>query len=373
MVKRRTAPSRSSFHTVGIDTTAMTIDNCTSMRSIESLSSNSSSLCSDDPAMRRTTPARRLGCKRHDTFQSQKRIINEAKEMNSDLRVTFSPTVSVVVCEVLSREDYTPEETKELFLTIGDMSQIKNDAKFVTKYFRVKEKCTVDALDEVYTNAICRSTSFATYEDFVRFLRNDDRELEKITEPMISWCRKAKVSGRGLERYCSQKQRSERQIFSAECRAAVVRLSKAGTVSDEDLSKFYHEYSRGNTIYARLMGHADEAAAACIFQSETVEISSTTRRSQRRLVRNESNRDLKETNLYRKEQLETSKMPVVMESNFLSREKDETPLVDLKRVELQRKGDNILSLDRRQIFAMQRQSSSAKLVVRLSNRSLETL
>jgi hypothetical protein len=372
MVKRQAVPSLSSFQSVGIDTSMVVVDKNTSMRSIESLSSNTSSLCSTDPAMRRTTSRQRSGCVCKEKLASEGRTIDESQEMNCDLRVTFSPIVSDVVCEVINREDFTDNDRHELFLTLDDMSKIKNDAKYVTKYYRIKENSTVESLDNVYTEAMCRSTYFATYDEFLNFIRNGDGEFEKIAQQLNPWCRTVKISGRGLERYCSQKQRRERQAFSAECRAAVVRLSKSSTVTAEELSAFYHEYSRGNTIYARLMGRGDEIAAVNIFNKE-VEARPTNLRNCAQQVaydhcseqwdRNDGMEGVTSNKL-------SDQIASIRENNKPFPEGFKKPD---KLHHMDASSSKLLSMDRRQIFAMQRQSSSAKLIVRLSNRSLETL
>jgi hypothetical protein len=371
MVKRQAVPSLSSFQSVGIDTSMVVIDKNTSMRSIESLSSNTSSLCSTDPAMRRTGSRQRSGCVCNEKMNTERRTIHETKEMNCDLRVSFSPIVSEVVCEVINREDFTDNDRHELFLTLDDMSKIKYDAKYITKYYRVKEKCTVDSLDQVYTQAMCRSTYFATYDEFLRFIRNDDGDFEKIAEQLNPWCRTVKVSGRGLERYCSQKQRNERQAFSAECRAAVVRLSKSGTVSPEELSTFYHEYSRGNTIYARLMGRGDEIAAANVFNKvNDVQPKNLIHFSKQAAY------DRRSSSWDRNDAMEGVTNQSVGDQTAAIRENDNSLLAGNKKIAMHHmdsSNSKLLSLDRRQLFAMQRQSSSAKLIVRLSNRTLETI
>jgi hypothetical protein len=368
MVKRQAAPSLSSFQSVGIDTSMVTIDKNTSMRSIESLSSNTSSLCSSDPAMRLTTSQQRSGCVCYEKLDEESRTIDETKGMKCDLRVSFSSAVSEVVCEVINREDFTDKDRHELFLTLDDMSKIKYDAKYITKYYRVKEQSTVESLDKVYTQAMCRATYFATYDEFLRFIRNDDGELEKIAEQLNLWCRTVKISGRGLERYCSQKQRNERQAFSAECRAAIVRLSRSSTVSPEELSTFYHEYSRGNTIYARLMGRGDEIAAATVFNKvEAVQPKNLILCSQQMHDRRSNRWDRNDT---------MDGVTTLNNGDQTTREKDESLPAGYKKMDMHHMDSShskLLSMDRRQLFAMQRQSSSAKLIVRISNRSLETI
>jgi hypothetical protein len=351
-----------------IDTPTPGVDKSTSLRSLESLSSNASSACSDDPAMKRSTPRTRTPCKRQNLCDTNARRIDEVVERIADIRVSFCPSISEVVCEVMSREDFTEEERKELYMTIADMHEIKNDAKFITKYFRAKDKNSIVALDQVYTDALRMSTTFETYEDFLLFLRNDDRQLERIVESLTPWCRKSKVSGRGLERYCSQKQRSDRLAFGTECRAAVVRLSRSNAVSDDDIAKFYHEYSRGNMIYARLMGHADEITAEHVQHTTSPVVGASTQEKSPAKKRHEP------TKLQKSSSTNTS------ERKIAPNDPEALPFVGFK-TKLQGNLEKTsftqisLPLDRRQLLALskQQQSSSAKLLARLSSRSLESV
>ena len=361
MVKRQANLSLTSFQSMGIETSMVGKEKSVSMRSVESFSSNSSSLCSTDPAMRRTTS-------RHHKLKAQGRTIDEKTEMDCDLRVTFSPMISEVVCEVRNREDFNDAEKLELFLTLDDMAKIKYDAKYITKYYRVKEKRTIDSLDQVYTEAMCRSTYFTSYEEFLRFIRNDDGEFEQIVAQLNPWCRSTKLSGRGLERYCSQKQRSERQSFSSECRAAVVRLSKSEAVSAEEVAAFYHEYSRGNTIYARLMGRGDEIAAANVHIDSKSEFVVQPKNLLEYSQQISCGRGV--TNLNIREQATTKREIDESRAGYAT---DDTNYnkVDA-HCHMDTSNSKRLSMDRRQLFAMQRQSSSARLIVRLSNRAIET-
>jgi hypothetical protein len=176
-------------------------------------------------------------------------------------RVRFSSTLCEVVGEVNRRDEMTDQEKKELYLTGADMQQIRADAKFITKYFRVKDRYSVAQLDEAYLAAASRSSAYETNEHFDDFMGNDDHQMEQVAAPLTEWCRRSKVSGRGLERYCSQLQRAERTAFASECRAAVLRLCESKSITADDVAKFYHEYTRSIVIYARLMGHADHIGA----------------------------------------------------------------------------------------------------------------
>jgi hypothetical protein len=333
----------------------------TSLRSLESFGSNASSACTDDSALKYSVPKIRSVHRLLEQSDVKSRRCDDVEEKIEDLRVHFNPTICEVVCEVMSREDFSEEDRRDLFLTISDMNQIKNDAKNITTYFRLKDNDSVIALDKVYMDSIRRSTTFNAYDEFLGFIQNQDHQLETVAELLIPWCRKSKVSGRGLERYCSQKQRRERQAFSSECRAAVVRLSKSDAVSSDDVAKFYHEFSRGNTIYARLMGHADAQ------QVDSLQAGSSERKKY----------PLKRAVDARPIASQTSRVEQTAPAN----DQQTLPFVAFKKTLSQEnlQKANLFSqvslpLDRRKLLLISKQqSSSAKLLARLSNRSLESV
>jgi hypothetical protein len=352
MVKRRSTAPISSFQSLVPDDSVHSVAKSTSLRSLESFGSNASSACSDDSAMKYSVPKIRSVCRHLEKYDAKSRRFDDVEETREDLRVHFNPTISEVVCEVMSLEDFTEEERRDLFLTISDMNQIKNDAKYITKYFRLKDNDSVIALDKVYMDSIRRSTTFKTHDEFLGFIQNNDQQLAIVAESLLPWCRKSKVSGRGLERYCSQKQRRERQAFSSECRAAVVRLSKSESVSSDDVAKFYHEFSRGNTIYARLMGHADEQQAEKVSFNERIEKKSLLKSAV-------AERQMASTTL------DQQTLPFVGFKKTLSQENLQKPNI-FSQVSL--------PLDRRKLLLISKQqSSSAKLLARLSSRSLESV
>lgn len=241
-----------------------------SSRSIESNASSGSSVCSDEPAMKRAV--RRSGGRRPKR-EKVSGIVNRSRSSeckdgaktlvaNSSKRgVRFSSALFEVVAEVQCRDDMSNQEKYELYLNGADMQKIRADAKSTTKYFRMKESHSVVELDQAHTAAMNRAARNESYDVFWHFMRNADQSLEQVAAPLAKWCLKSQVTGRGLERYCSQRQRSQRTAFATECREAVLRLNKSGSISAEDVAEFYHEYARSNAIYARLMGHADEVAA----------------------------------------------------------------------------------------------------------------
>lgn len=288
------------------------IQTTSSTRSIESASS---SVCSDDPAMKRTlsrhAPLRRrsrdlskksvpssrklikttagglLEERNIENLSSSKSklssftmkrvkkentgtnisdqtdaIILKTKKNQRKRKVRFSATMSEVVCIVDHRDDLTAQEKNELYMSAENVQQIREDAKFVTKYFRSRSKEVIAEIDQAYCASLELATKdYISREEFMFSLLDDNSELQEAAATLNAWCSKTKVSGRGLERYCSAKQRAERGAFAAECRSAVLRLCGNKGVGSEDIANFYHEYARSCTLFSRMMGQQDQAAA----------------------------------------------------------------------------------------------------------------
>lgn len=284
--------------------------------STRSLESTNSSVCSDDPAMKRTvsrtaplrrrsrdlnkkavpssrklikttagglleerscenttvTPCGKLKLSSFSMKRSKKESTGSSENVDSialktkkavrKRKVRFTATMAQVVCIVDHREDLSDDEKQELYMSAENVQQIREDAKFVTKYFRSRNKEVISEIDQAYCTSLQLATNnYASRDEFWFSLRDDNAEFQEAAAPLNTWCSKTKVSGRGLERYCSAKQRAERGAFAAECRSAVLRLCGNKGVGAEDISNFYHEYARSCTLFSRMMGNQDQAAA----------------------------------------------------------------------------------------------------------------
>ena len=223
---------------------------------MENLSSNKSKLSSFTMKRSKKESTGTYSSEKADT------IALKTKKTQRKRKVRFSATMSEVVCIVDHRDDLTPQEKNELYMSAENVQQIREDAKFVTKYFRSRSKEVIAEIDQAYSASLELATKdYISTEDFIFSLHDDNTELQEAAATLNTWCSKTKVSGRGLERYCSSKQRAERGAFAAECRSAVLRLCNNKGVGAEDIANFYHEYARSCTLFSRMMGQQDQAAA----------------------------------------------------------------------------------------------------------------
>jgi len=276
-------------------------------------------------------------------------------------KVRFSATMSQVVCIIDHREDLSFEEKENLYMSPENVQQIREDAKFVTKYFRSRNKEVIAEIDESYCAALNLATkNYATADDFTQFLRDDDNAvLQNAASPLYNWCVKTKVSGRGLERYCSAKQRAERGAFAAECRQAVLRLCANAGVDPEDVGQFYSEYARSCALFSRLMGLQDQEAA---------------QEAYRQMARKE--RAMAKTSTTRRSSYSSSSRPMVMEDIVVvqpatpaNSDQQDIVLPPLEGAA----SDNAhstksSSLDRRTLLIKSQSTSARILVERLSER-----
>lgn len=170
-------------------------------------------------------------------------------------KVRFSPEISVT--EIEARSD-DPSKKNALYLSATDMKNCRSDAKSTAKHFRSNDKVTVQLLDQGYRQA--SRVAFDNNDEYYKYMQNH-QIIDAVSKASLKeWCSKT-WSGRGLERYCSPKQRIERPHIAMECREAVLRLSTQN-ISDQQLAQFYHEYSRPMAVFSRLIGHADQLAAS---------------------------------------------------------------------------------------------------------------
>ena len=190
-----------------------------------------------------------------------KKGVKKTRATSRRRKVRFSASMSQVVATIDHRDDLTDKEKEAIYMSPDNVQQIRDDAKFVTKYFRSRTKEYIEEIDQAYCSSLTLATNHFSQEEFTELLRDGNPKLEEAAAPLNNWCSKAKVSGRGLERYCSQKQRAERGAFAADCRQAVLRLACNPGVGCEDVATFYNEYARSCTLFARMMGQQDEEAA----------------------------------------------------------------------------------------------------------------
>jgi hypothetical protein len=224
-------------------------------------------------------------------------------------------SLATVVGHVAHRSDLTSFEKDALYWSPTDLRLIRQDAKAISKYYRSPNgRRAMYELDRVYTWTMTNSnTSTAAItnpvdatadddeEDFLtesywdEFLYNETNQMDRYAVPLLwhwSGCRRGasgangavsvdEEAGRGLERYCSIRQRLERTQFTNHVRQTVIALHQQLKQSNDHHGNNHSTYddrvacrvaaayrlsARPAVLFARILGHADELAAEQAFE-----------------------------------------------------------------------------------------------------------
>jgi hypothetical protein len=230
--------------------------------------------------------------------------------------------LATVVGHVAHRSDLTCFEKDALYWSNTDLRLIRQDAKAISKYYRSPNgRRAMYELDRVYTWTMTNTTAapanpnsvegtledddeedFLTESYWDEFLYNETNQMDRYAVPLLwhwSGCRASysngpqncngtnahtttttvDEAGRGLERYCSLRQRLERTQFTNHVRQTVIALYhqlKPSLSNENDHGKnnhctndrtascvaaAYRRAARPAVLFARILGHADELAA----------------------------------------------------------------------------------------------------------------
>jgi hypothetical protein len=217
--------------------------------------------------------------------------------------------LATVVGHVAHRSDLTSFEKNALYWSTTDLRLIRQDAKAISKYYRSPHgRRAMYELDRVYTWTMTNtytaddgtnplptaSEDDDDDDDFLaesywdEFLYNETNQMDRYAIPLLwhwSGCRRASgacpsvEAGRGLERYCSLRQRLERTQFTSHVRQTVIALyrqlqpSSLSNLNDpchthgtddrvaSSVAAAYRRSARPAVLFARILGHADELAA----------------------------------------------------------------------------------------------------------------
>jgi hypothetical protein len=181
--------------------------------------------------------------------------LNFPGEKGSKRKIRFASTVSQVVCRVLSRDDFSEDEKTEYWIESGEFDRLQSRARMVAEAVKNHGSAYVDCIEDSYKEA----------QQLSEFMVDDDeidlffRDPSCYTNKMEIWA-EADYGQRGLEKYISPLQKSQRTSEIRETRLMVVVASKMG-VSDDELADLYAALSWMAFIYSRMVGHADYTAA----------------------------------------------------------------------------------------------------------------
>jgi hypothetical protein len=161
-------------------------------------------------------------------------------------RLTFSPTISTVVATVLSREDYTVDETKNCWWAVAEISQSHAHAKRARTRIMHRGQHFVKMIDDSFKAAQQLSVSLRKKE--VDALLQDTNNFHSAIDA-------SQFDGngrRGLEKHVSAFQYKTGRGIRAK-----VLLSQRMDVSSEEVAEIYAEECLASRIYARWMGRVD--------------------------------------------------------------------------------------------------------------------
>jgi hypothetical protein len=162
-------------------------------------------------------------------------------------RLTFSPIISTVVATVLSREDYTVDETKNCWWAVAEITQSHAHAKRARTRILHRGQHFVKMIDDSFKAAQQLSVSLRTKE--VDALLQDTNNFHSAIDA-------SQFEGngrRGLEKQVSAFQHKTGRGI----RAKVLLLSHRMDVSSEEVAEKYAEECLASRIYARWMGRVD--------------------------------------------------------------------------------------------------------------------
>lgn len=169
--------------------------------------------------------------------------------------VHFAPNVSEVVGRVLSRDDFSEDEKADYWLERKEFVQIQSNAKVVVMAVKKHGSAYVNCIDDSYKTAQHLSEFMVEGEAIDLFFEDPSC----YTEKMEMWS-EADYGQRGLERYISPLQKSQRALETRETRLMVLIAADKG-IGHNELAEIYSALSWMTCLYSRMIGHADYTVA----------------------------------------------------------------------------------------------------------------
>jgi hypothetical protein len=187
------------------------------------------------------------------TNSKSEKSLDENKT-KSKKRVRFAKEVRVAAT-VPALESLTAEERFEQWWTKEEFHTIKVSAKFITSSLRKYKKSTIAEVDHALSNSL-RLTCTVNDDGLAKILEDP----EQYGTSLDRWNDDA-LPSRGLEKYASNKQRSDRTDLAKMSRCKVLDMLKSDKATVEEIATYYREYSKASTLFARFMGASDAKAA----------------------------------------------------------------------------------------------------------------
>jgi hypothetical protein len=175
------------------------------------------------------------------------------EKKGSKRRIRFASTVSTT--RVLSRDEFSEDEKTDYWTEASEFIHNQLRARMVVTTVKKLGSAHADFIEDSYKEAQ-QLSEFMVDDDEIDLFFGDP---SCYTEKMEIWA-EADYGQRGLEKYISPLQKSQRTSEIRETRLMVVVASKMG-VSDDELADLYAALSWMACIYSRMVGHADYTAA----------------------------------------------------------------------------------------------------------------
>jgi hypothetical protein len=173
----------------------------------------------------------------------------------SKRRIRFASTVSEVAGRVLSRDDLSEDEKKDYWMEREEFLRNQSKAKITVMAVKKHGSAYVHYMDDAYKIAQHLS-EFMVEENAIDLFFEDP---SCYTKKMEMWA-DADYGQRGLERYISPLQKSQRGLETRETRRMVLIAANKG-LGDDELADLYAALSWTTCILSRMLGHADYVAA----------------------------------------------------------------------------------------------------------------
>jgi hypothetical protein len=244
-------------------------------RSNSDTMSTASTTCTTSCAVEPTTVQRKSSLRQQSlsssssvsssTKKTTKSKKQPAKSLPKRKCVRFAPQLEVVLAHVMHRKDMTDQDIDDRFLMQKDVMAIRAHAKLTTKYYRLKDSHMMKRLDACFDQTTDSWTNMSDTTTLRRCVDLVDRTA------IDEWCGRLKFHGRGLERYCSEHQRTVRARTIAYARQRTVQKQEynydddnndgGNQITAEELAAVYRKWTRTATVFALVMALGDQRAA----------------------------------------------------------------------------------------------------------------
>jgi hypothetical protein len=181
--------------------------------------------------------------------------LNSVGEKARKRRVRFASSIANVVGRVLSRDDFSEDEKADYWIERQEFVRIQSNAKVVVLAVKKHGPAYVDFIEDSYKIAQHLSEFMVEDDDIDLFFEDPSY----YTEKMEMWS-DAEYGQRGLERYISPLQKSQRSLETRETRLMVLETANKG-IGNDDLAEIYAALSWMTCLYSRMLGHADYTVA----------------------------------------------------------------------------------------------------------------